>query len=120
MFDEFAGVKLDKSVPLLGGPFFPLQQQYFDQGIGWVSQGQKQARELIAPEKGGTAADFVFVSAMGDASHQSNASLVQTMIETTKAFARDGKIGGNALSAMNDSIRNIGLNTKQDQLRSSK
>ena len=118
VFDEFDGVKLDKSVPMLGGPFFPLQEQYFKEGVGWVSQGPKQARELIAPEKGGTAADFVFVSAMGDAAHQSNASLVQTMIETTKAFAREGKIGGNALSAMNNSIRNIGLNTKQDQLKS--
>jgi len=118
VFDEFDGVKLDKSQPLLGGPFFPLQEQYFKEGVGWVSQGPKQARELIAPEKGGTAADFVFVSAMGDAAHQSNASLVQTMIETTKAFAREGNIGGNALSAMNDAIRNIGLNTKQDQLKS--
>ena len=117
VFDEFDGVKLDKSQPMLGGPFFPLQEKYFKEGVGWVTQGPKQAKELIAPEKGGTAADFVFVSAMGDASHQSNASLVQTMIETTKAFARDGKIGGNALSAMNDSIRNIGLNTKQDQLK---
>ena len=117
VFDEFDGVKLDKSQPLLGGPFFPLQESYFVKGIGWVSQGPKQARELIAPEKGGTAADFVYVSAMGDASHQSNASLVQTMIETTKAFVRDGRIGGNALSAMNDAIRNIGLNTKQDQLK---
>ena len=117
VFDEFDGVKLDKSQSMLGGPFFPLQEQYFKEGVGWVSQGQKQARELIAPEKGGTAADFVFVSAMGDASHASNASLVQTMIETTKAFARVGKIGGNALSAINDSIRNIGLNTKQDQLK---
>ena len=118
VFDEFDGVKLDKGQPLLGGPFFPLQEQYFKEGVGWVSQGPKQARELIAPEKGGTAADFVFVSAMGDAAHQSNASLVQTMIETTKAFAREGNIGGNALSAMNDAIRNIGLNTKQDQLKS--
>ena len=117
VFDEFDGVKLDKSVPMLGGPFFPLQEQYFKEGVGWVSQGPKQARELIAPEKGGTAADFVFVSAMGDASHASNASLVQTMIETTKAFAREGKIGDNALSSMNDAIRNIGLNTKQDQLK---
>ena len=117
VFDEFDGVKLDKGQPLLGGPFFPLQESYFVEGVGWVSQGPKQARELIAPEKGGTAADFVFVSAMGDDSHASNASLVQTMIETTKAFARDGKIGGNALSAMNDAIRNIGLNTKQDQLK---
>ena len=117
VFDEFDGVKLDKGQPLLGGPFFPLQESYFVKGIGWVSQGPKQARELIAPEKGGTAADFVYVSAMGDASHQSNASLVQTMIETTKAFVREGRIGGNALSAMNDAIRNIGLNTKQDQLK---
>ena len=117
VFDEFDGVKLDKGQPLLGGPFFPLQESYFVEGVGWVSQGPKQARELIAPEKGGTAADFVFVSAMGDAAHQSNASLVQTMIETTKAFVRDGRIGGNALSAMNDAIRNIGLNTKQDQLK---
>jgi len=117
VFDEFDGVKLDKGQPLLGGPFFPLQESYFVEGVGWVSQGPKQARELIAPEKGGTAADFVYVSAMGDAAHQSNASLVQTMIETTKAFVRDGRIGGNALSAMNDAIRNIGLNTKQDQLK---
>ncbi len=51
VFDEFDGVKLDKSQPLLGGPFFPLQESYFVKGIGWVSQGPKKARELIAPEK---------------------------------------------------------------------
>ena len=118
VFDEFDGVKLDKGQPLLGGPFFPLQESYFVEGVGWVSQGPKQARELIAPEKGGTAADFVFVSAMGDASHQSNASLVQTMIETTKAFAREGKISEKNLSAISKKIREFGKNTKQTELKS--
>ena len=118
VFDEFDGVKLDKSVPMLGGPFFPLQEQYFKEGVGWVSQGSKQARELIAPEKGGTAADFVFVSAMGNDSHASNASLVQTMIETTKAFARDGKINEKNLSAISKKIREFGRNTKQTELKS--
>jgi len=118
VFDEFDGVKLDKGQPLLGGPFFPLQESYFVKGIGWVSQGPKKARELIAPEKGGTAADFVFVSAMGDASHQSNASLVQTMIETTKAFAREGKISEKNLSAISKKIREFGKNTKQTELKS--
>jgi len=118
VFDEFDGVKLDKGQPLLGGPFFPLQESYFVKGIGWVSQGPKQARELIAPEKGGTAADFVYVSAMGDASHQSNASLVQTMIATTMAFAREGRISEKNLSAISEKIREFGRNTEQQELKS--
>ena len=112
------GVKFDNTVPLRGGPLFPLQDAYYQQGIGWVTRGVEKAKELVSPEAGGEAGDFVVVSAMGDAAHASNVSVGNTLIESTKAFAREGKIGGNALSAINETIREYGRNTKQPALKS--
>ena len=87
--------------------------------IGWVTRGVDKAKELVSPEAGGKAGDFVVVSAMGDAAHASNVSVGKVLTEATKAFAREaGKIDPKDLSYINETIREYGRKTKQPALKS--
>jgi len=113
------GLQFENTVPLRGGPFFPLQEAYYDKNIGWVTRGVDKAKELVSPEAGGKAGDFVVVSAMGDAAHASNVSVGKALTEATKAFAREaGKIDPKDLSYINETIREYGRKTKQPALKS--
>tara|TARA_R110000751_G_scaffold50097_5_gene111033 strand:- start:7425 stop:10034 length:2610 start_codon:yes stop_codon:yes gene_type:complete len=88
---------------MMGGPGFPLLPSSQENGLIWAVQGKG-----IGTKKAGTGADLIAVTAMNPTSHKSNISFINSLIKTTDAYVRDGRIGSNVISALDDAIVKAG------------
>jgi hypothetical protein len=93
---------------MMGGPGFPLLQSSQENGLIWAVQGKG-----IGTKKAGKGADLIAVTAMNPTSHKSNISFINSLIKTTDAYVRDGRIGSNVVSALDDAIRQAGAGGDQ-------
>jgi len=74
----------------------------------WAVQGKG-----IGTKKAGKGADLIAVTAMNPTSHKSNISFINSLIKTTDAYVRDGRIGDNVIRALDDAIRQAGAGGDQ-------
>ena len=95
---------------MMGGPGFPLLPSSQENGLVWAVQGAG-----IGTKKAGKGADLIAITAMNPTSHKSNISFINSLIKTTDAYVRDGRIGSNVISALDDAIRQAGAVTGKDQ-----
>jgi hypothetical protein len=95
---------------MMGGPGFPLLPSSQENGLVWAVQGKS-----IGTKKAGTGADLIAITAMNPTSHKSNISFINSLIKTTDAYIRDGRIGDNVISVLDDAIRQAGAGTGKDQ-----
>lgn len=93
---------------MMGGPGFPLLPSSQENGLIWAVQGKG-----IGTKKAGKGADLIAVTAMNPTSHKSNISFINSLIKTTDAYVRDGRIGSNVVSALDDAIRQAGAGGDQ-------
>ena len=93
---------------MMGGPGFPLLPSSQENGLAWAVQGKS-----IGTKKAGSGADLIAVTAMNPTSHKSNISFINSLIKTTDAYVRDGRIGENVVSALDDAIRQAGAGGDQ-------
>ena len=93
---------------MMGGPGFPLLPSSQENGLVWAVQGKS-----IGTKKAGKGADLIAVTAMNPTSHKSNISFINSLIKTTDAYVRDGRIGDNVISALDDAIRQAGAGGDQ-------
>jgi hypothetical protein len=94
---------IDVPEVMMGGPGFPLLPSSQQNGLIWAVQGKG-----IGTKKAGKGADLIAVTAMNPTSHRSNISFINSLIKTTDAYVRDGRIGDNVISALDDAIRQAG------------
>jgi|13_taG_2_1085334.scaffolds.fasta_scaffold00484_25 hypothetical protein len=94
---------IDVPEVMMGGPGFPLLPSSQENGLIWAVQGKG-----IGTKKAGKGADLIAVTAMNPTSHKSNISFINSLIKTTDAYVRDGRIGDNVISALDDAIRQAG------------
>lgn len=84
------GSKLEISIPLLGGPLFPLRLSNILNNVVWGNRG-----ESVVTSKGkkiAAGAKYMAVL-MGDADmHQSNTTVANSFFATLEAYARDGRV----------------------------
>jgi len=85
---------------MMGGPGFPLLPSSQENDLIWAVQGKG-----IGTKKAGKGADLIAVTAMNPTSHKSNISFINSLIKTTDAYVRDGRIGDNVIRALDDAIR---------------
>jgi hypothetical protein len=95
---------------MMGGPGFPLLPSSQENGLVWAVQGAG-----IGTKKSGKGADLIAITAMNPTSHKSNISFINSLIKTTDAYIRDGRIGDNVISVLDDAIRQAGAGTGKDQ-----
>ena len=95
---------------MMGGPGFPLLPSSQENGLVWAVQGAG-----IGTKKYGKNADLIAITAMNPTSHKSNISFINSLIKTTDAYIRDGRIGDNVISVLDDAIRQAGAVTGKDQ-----
>jgi hypothetical protein len=95
---------------MMGGPGFPLLPSSQANGLIWAVQGKG-----IGTKKSGKGADLIAITAMNPTSHKSNISFINSLIKTTDAYIRDGRIGDNVISVLDDAIRQAGAGTGKDQ-----
>ena len=95
---------------MMGGPGFPLLPSSQENGLVWAVQGAG-----IGTKKYGKNADLIAITAMNPTSHKSNISFINSLIKTTDAYIRDGRIGDNVISVLDDAIRQAGAATGKDQ-----
>ena len=88
---------------MMGGPGFPLLPSSQENGLIWAVQGKG-----IGTKKSGKGADLIAITAMNPTSHKSNISFINSLIKTTDAYVRDGRIGRNVISALDDAIVKAG------------
>lgn len=93
---------------MMGGPGFPLLPSSQENGLVWAVQGAG-----IGTKKAGKGADLIAITAMNPTSHKSNISFINSLIKTTDAYVRDGRIGSNVVSALDDAIRQAGAGKDQ-------
>jgi hypothetical protein len=96
--------RIDVPEPLMGGPGYPLLPSSQQAGLAWAVQGQH-----IGTRKAGSGADLIAVTAMNPTSHQSNISFINSLIKTTQAYVRDGRIPDAVLDNIDVAIRNAGV-----------
>ena len=99
---------IDVPEVMMGGPGFPLLPSSQQAGLAWAVQGKS-----IGTKKAGSGADLIAVTAMNPTSHRSNISFINSLIKTTDAYVRDGRIGSNVISALDDAIRQAGAGGDQ-------
>lgn len=92
--------RVDIPEVMMGGPGYPLLPSSQQAGLVWAVQGKS-----IGTKKAGKGADLIAVTAMNPTSHKSNISFINSLIKTTEAYVRDGRIGDNVISIMDDAIR---------------
>jgi len=95
---------------MMGGPGFPLLPSSQENGLVWAVQGAG-----IGTKKAGKGADLIAITAMNPTSHKSNISFINSLIKTTDAYVRDGRIGENAIGALDNAIRQAGEAKGKDQ-----
>lgn len=93
---------------MMGGPGFPLLPSSQENGLAWAVQGKS-----IGTKKSGKGADLIAVTAMNPTSHKSNISFINSLIKTTDAYVRDGRIGDNVINALDNAIRQAGAGGDQ-------
>ena len=94
--------RIDVPEPLMGGPGYPLLPSSQQAGLAWAVQGQH-----IGTKKAGRGADLIAVTAMNPTSHQSNISFINSLIKTTDAYVRDGRIPDEVLNQVDTAIRGV-------------
>ena len=92
--------KVDVPEPMMGGPGYPLLQSSQQAGLAWAVQGKS-----IGTKKAGSGADLIAVTAMNPTSHQSNISFINSLIKTTSAYVRDGRIQPEVLGELDARVR---------------
>lgn len=92
--------RIDVPEPMYGGPGYPLLQSSIDNNLAWAVTGQH-----INTKKAGKGADLIAVTAMNPDSHRSNISFVNSLIKTTEAYVRDGRIPDTVLDQADQMIR---------------
>jgi hypothetical protein len=92
--------KVDVPEPMMGGPRYPLLQSSQQAGLAWAVQGKS-----IGTKKAGSGADLIAVTAMNPTSHQSNISFINSLIKTTSAYVRDGRIQPEVLGELDARVR---------------
>lgn len=95
--------RIDVPEPLMGGPGYPLLPSSQQAGLAWAVQGKS-----IGTKKAGKGADLIAVTAMNPTSHQSNISFINSLIKTTEAYVRDGRIPETVLDQLDVAVRNAG------------
>jgi hypothetical protein len=95
--------RIDVPEPMMGGPGYPLLKSSQDANLAWAVQGKS-----IGTKKAGTGADLIAVSAMNPTSHQSNISFINSLVKTTAAYVRDGRIPSGALTELDARVRTAG------------
>ena len=93
---------------MMGGPGFPLLPSSQENGLVWAVQGAG-----IGTKKAGKGADLIAITAMNPTSHKSNISFINSLIKTTDAYVRDGRIGSNVINVLDDAIRQAGAGGDQ-------
>ena len=101
--------RIDVPEPLMGGPGYPLLPSSQQAGLVWAVQGQH-----IGTRKAGSGADLIAVTAMNPTSHQSNISFINSLIKTTGAYVRDGRIPSTVLDDVDATIRSAGVGGDQN------
>lgn len=92
--------RIDVPEPLMGGPGYPLLPSSQQAGLAWAVQGKS-----IGTKKAGSGADLIAVTAMNPTSHQSNISFINSLIKTTSAYVRDGRIQPEVLGELDARVR---------------
>lgn len=95
--------KIDVPEPMRGGPGYPLLPSSQEAGLAWAVQGKS-----IGTKKAGKGADLIAVTAMNPTSHQSNISFINSLIKTTEAYIRDGRIQDTVLDQLDAAVRKAG------------
>jgi hypothetical protein len=91
------------AVPLLGGPNFPLRQSNIDAMVAWANRGGAVLTKKMKKVKEG--ANYMMI-VMGSADmHKSNTTVNNSYFATLEAYARDGRISGDASDKLADMIR---------------
>jgi len=100
---DYTGIdasKLDVPEGLFGGPGYPLLPSSQQAGLAWAVDAKS-----IGTKKTGKGADLIAVSAMNPDSHKSNTSVVNSIIKTTEAYVRDGRITPDVLDELDVAVR---------------
>ena len=106
---EYTGIdsSVTEPVTLMGGGYYPILQSSQDAGVVWANKGKGVSTKLkkAADEDG-----FVYgvVTNMTEGSHASNTTAVHAVMETIKAYERDGKLSKTAAKKISTAIRNKG------------
>lgn len=95
--------RIDVPEPMMGGPGYPLLPSSQQAGLAWAVQGKS-----IGTKKAGKGADLIAVTAMNPTSHQSNISFINSLIKTTGAYVRDGRIQEDVLDNLDVAVRRAG------------
>lgn len=95
--------RIDVPEPMMGGPGYPLLPSSQQAGLAWAVQGKS-----IGTKKVGKGADLIAVTAMNPTSHQSNISFINSLIKTTEAYVRDGRIPETVLDQLDVAVRSAG------------
>jgi hypothetical protein len=106
LFTGIDGSKLNISVPLLGGPLFPLRASNMQAGVVWANRGKGVTSQKAAKLKEG--ANYMLV-VLGDADmHQSNTTVSNAFFGTLEAYVRDRRITKKNAQAITDMVRSAG------------
>lgn len=100
---DYTGIdasKLDVPEGLFGGPGYPLLPSSQQAGLAWAVDAKS-----IGTKKTGKGADLIAISAMNPDSHRSNTSVVNSIIKTTEAYVRDGRIQPAVLDELDIAVR---------------
>lgn len=100
---DYTGIdasKLDVPEGLFGGPGYPLLPSSQQAGLAWAVDAKS-----IGTKKTGKGADLIAISAMNPDSHKSNTSVVNSIIKTTEAYVRDGRITPDVLDELDAAVR---------------
>jgi hypothetical protein len=95
--------RIDVPEPMMGGPGYPLLQSSQQAGLAWAVQGKS-----IGTKKAGSGADLIAVSAMNPTSHQSNISFINSLVKTTAAYVRDGRLSPGAITELDARVKTSG------------
>lgn len=99
-FEGIDSSKIDKPIPLQGGPSFPLLKSNKDAKVVWASNGLAQTKALQK-------ADYVVVSAMNEDTHVSNATFASSLLENIDAYVKDGKVSKEQLKQIDELIKSV-------------
>jgi len=92
--------EIDVPEPMMGGPGYPLLPSSQQAGLAWAVQGK-----ALGTKKAGKGADLIAVTAMNPTSHKSNISFINSLIKTTEAYVRDGRLRPETLRELDERVR---------------
>lgn len=101
------------AIPVLtqGGPLFPAINEYTDASIGWAVNDLATARKKLSRIKGGQKA-YGIVSAMSQVAHQSNKTVVESVIGVISAYYRDGRMSRADMDGLDAYLRGYSYQVK--------